>query len=202
MITATILVFNNANTIDRAISSVLPYSNRVIVVDGAFKDYPHRFDYSTDGTAEIAQTYPQVEFVKGTEYATEAQKRNVYLSMLKEGELFLVLGSEQELSELDENAYKDPFSFLKILRPQQRIQWQLAPRLFRYKNDMFYHNHYLMEIGSQVYSLANQKDDRKICGVINNLDKPITGDYQEWKSIQTKNEILVEKELRKTHRIY
>ncbi len=196
-----IQTFNNANTIDRAISSVIRYCDRIIVVDGAFADYPHNHPYSTDGTAEIATTYPQVEFVKGVEYATEATKRNVYLEMLSDGDLFLSLDSDEELIELDIDKFKEPYSYLQIYLPNKRVAWQNVPRLIRYRTGMYYQTHYLLKKDLQVFDLTNkQNGEIEPCGTINQLERTFTQEYYDWKETQRQKESPITKELHKKHR--
>ena len=97
MIVATIITYNDIETIKACIESVKDKVDKIIVVDGKYRDFPGEDDCSTDGTVEyIASLYGECNLIFNyAERLDEVAKRNVYLTYLKEGDTCLNIDADE-----------------------------------------------------------------------------------------------------------
>jgi len=102
---ACIITYEDAQFIAATLFSIAPHVDRIIVIDGAYRNFPHDVHLSVDGSMEIADTvlkrcFPHVEavFISTSEpWTSEAEKRNAYLNRLRDGEWFIVLDGDEML---------------------------------------------------------------------------------------------------------
>ena len=101
-------VFNEAEHFEKALRSVLDFADEVIIVDGAYKDYPHERPWSTDGTLQIAARYwaeneGRIKIVYTADaYESQIEKRNIYLRMVKDGDYVMVVDGDWRVVLLPE----------------------------------------------------------------------------------------------------
>lgn len=131
MIIACYNVYNEAAYLEESILSLRDKVDGIVIVDGAYKKFPHKSPESTDGTIEIARKYADVFIPCGRKrigftpwglewnkrrqvfgairrerlapepWKSEIEKRNEYLSG-REGDVYLVVdGHEIWRGELD-----------------------------------------------------------------------------------------------------
>lgn len=111
------IVYNNERTIRRSLKSILPYVEKVIMVDGAFKDYPHFYPFSTDRTFYTAKKLCTDKLVwrkctkrqnphKLMPWKTQIDKRNRYLKLIPNGVHFIVLDDDTYLTGEVEREFK------------------------------------------------------------------------------------------------
>ena len=96
---ACYIVYNNERTIIVSLKSIVPYVEKIIMVDGAFKDYPHIIPYSTDYTKELAQKICGTKLTwigcNGKAWIGEPTKRNVYLKHIPNGKWFITIDGDE-----------------------------------------------------------------------------------------------------------
>jgi len=197
MITTCILTYNNESTIAKTIVSAAKYSNRIIIVDGAYKDFEQDKPYSTDATIDVAKGYTGVEVVTTERcYDTEAEKRNIYLDLLNNGDLFLSLDSNEVLEDLDVDRIddKDLISYLKIELPNRQIS---APRIIRYKQSMSYQTHDILSQQGEYHNLKDTQVSLETVGHITQQNAHQTDAYRKWKAKQKQQEQSVKDELQR-----
>lgn len=115
--------YNEANFIDYAIRSCLPYVDDLVIVEGSYLEtqklgQPAR---STDGTCEIISKYvynPKVQIYKANEQSDKDQ-RNVGLALIKE------LNPDGWLLIIDGDEVYDPNAFLKIRSLMKKLDAEI-----------------------------------------------------------------------------
>jgi glycosyltransferase involved in cell wall biosynthesis len=132
----SIIAYNEARMLPMCLGHI-PHGSDVVVIDGAYRDYPHTEPYSTDGTLDIARRWGAdvVEVTKA--WPDQIAKRT---SQLTPGEVFILDADEllhTDLPELPEDAdvgwvtiaspvYERPFLSPRVLRV--RDGWHYAGR--------------------------------------------------------------------------
>ena len=100
---ACYIVYNEADKIAISLNSIVPFIDKVIIVDGAFKDFPHENPQSTDGTKEVAEKVCGNKLIwvdcpnkdnKYIPWISEGAKRNEYLKYIPEGVWFYILDAD------------------------------------------------------------------------------------------------------------
>jgi hypothetical protein len=94
--------FDEAASIGRAMASIrrcAPHG-RIVVVDGAYRDFPHVQGHpeSSDGTLAVAGEFADriIRIRNGQPWADECEKRSQYL-VGQEGDQYLVVDADEEL---------------------------------------------------------------------------------------------------------
>jgi len=94
----TYCIYNNEPTIRKSLESILPYVEKVIAVDGAYANFPHKEPQSTDGTKEIFHELCGDKLIwvgcGGKPWPTQIGKRNEYVKRVPEGMWFLILDGD------------------------------------------------------------------------------------------------------------
>ncbi|MDO8885725.1 hypothetical protein [Candidatus Oleimmundimicrobium sp.] len=99
---ACYIVYNSKEVLEKYFLTVYERFDSVIVVDGAFKDYPHQVPYSTDGTIEFLKGFENVTLVETrTAWESQAEKRSVWLDFLEDNEWFFYVDDDEELIKLN-----------------------------------------------------------------------------------------------------
>lgn len=139
MLFGVMSIFNEAATIRQCVESFPDCVDRIIVVDGAFADFPHKHFHSTDGTLEILQDMDKVDIIyaPGRPWRDQVEKRNRYL-IGKDGDYYLQLDGDElwwgSLPwKLDAMAYK-----IKIVRTDRVLAPYWGVRLWRHRGKMEY----------------------------------------------------------------
>ena len=98
---ACYIVFNAEQTLEESLNSIVPYVEKVVIIDGAFRDYPHKFPYSTDQTKEIAVKVCGEKLIwidcGAKAWIGQVTKRNEYLKHVPIGEWFIVIDADEVL---------------------------------------------------------------------------------------------------------
>ena len=98
MLIGVIITYQEARFITRSIKSLQPYCKRIIVVDGAYADYPrflpeHR---STDGTQEIARNLGAEVIESDVPWKDQVVKRNVYINEAKNNDIIIHIDADEQ----------------------------------------------------------------------------------------------------------
>lgn len=155
MLNLVMVTFNDWPLIQTAVESVYDYVDRLIFVDGVFKEFPHEPDqagYSEDGTIEYLRTLKKETHIKIAPGLTEVDKRSLYL-VGDPGDWYLHLDADEvvetpeTLNELEDLDLDAAFCL---------IQWENChgwyPRLFRHQEGLHYDglHHRLVDAGGDL----------------------------------------------------
>ena len=98
---AGIIFFEDARGLERCLSSICPFVDSVIAIDGRFRDFEEIYDISTDGSKEVVETFSNANYYSFPNL-TEIEKRNKYLELAQAQNLdFLVVIDSDEYAVLD-----------------------------------------------------------------------------------------------------
>ncbi len=93
---ATIITYNDIETIEECIKSIENKVDRIIVIDGKFKDFPGVDEISTDGTLTVLVNHPMIEIFM-LSGMTEVAKRNYPFNFVEDGDLILSIDADEIL---------------------------------------------------------------------------------------------------------
>lgn len=137
---ACYIVYNNEHTIIASLKSIVPYVEKIIMVDGAFKDYPHEIPFSTDYTKELAQKICKDKLLwigcNGKAWIGDPTKRNVYLRLIPNDKWFIALDGDEvirgkireELERIEKTNYTCVGVHLYNYNPKWRGSGLTIPR--------------------------------------------------------------------------
>ncbi len=110
--------------------------DRIIYVDGAYKQYPTDSFASDDGSLEVAKSLADNVIEAEDFWPDEINKRNEYLRYLEEGDICLVVDVDEFVEGTIPKILKCDDYLVKIVRPGVGEHW--IYRLFRYRKQMYY----------------------------------------------------------------
>lgn len=89
--------FNEALHIEKCIKSVHEVADEIWLYDGAYKEYPNKKPYSTDGMLEIASKFSKVKIFGNNNQLWENQivKRTAMFENGQDGDMFFVLDGDE-----------------------------------------------------------------------------------------------------------
>jgi glycosyltransferase involved in cell wall biosynthesis len=132
MLIACYNVYNEAAYFEESLERIRKKVDYIIVVDGAYKKFPHNVPYSTDGTIEIAEKYADRIVETAYPWPSEIEKRNQYL-IGKKGDTYLVMdGHEVWVGDL-----KRPFGDYKIRTVRSEGDCSF-PKMFKHVEGIHY----------------------------------------------------------------
>jgi hypothetical protein len=152
-----LITYNDWPFIQRAVESIYNRVDRIIAVDGRFKDFPliGDSDFSTDGTREYLLSLEKVQLacVSGV---GEIEKRNFYL-VGDVGDWYLHLDADEEWKGLVKPP-KDADMLIHWLQREKPIQHMKRVRLFRHVPGLHYEGkHYWLRDGNgNTFSLLDR----------------------------------------------
>lgn len=95
--------YNEADTIEDCAKALRSYTDKIIVVDGAYKAYPHTCPRSNNGTLEIMRSAADIFISKARAWKDEVEKRNAYL-IGEPGDWYIVNDADEIIKgELDKS---------------------------------------------------------------------------------------------------
>jgi len=129
----------------QCVESVYDQVDRIIAVDGKYKDFPNSKWYSTDGTIEYLSSLEKVELVFSADLF-EADKRNIYMDMLEAGDTALILDGDEyvegSIKKLDKGI---DIGLVKLGEPEGKYK-RLATRFFKYRKGLRHNGiHFILE---------------------------------------------------------
>ncbi len=151
MITVCINCYNDIPTIKRCVQSIYKQVDRIIAVDGRYRDFPSDNWYSTDGTREYLHSLGKVELLFGAGLF-EADKRNIYMDALNEDDTVLVLDGDEyiegSICKLDKNV---DIGLVVFSSPSYKRR--LATRFFRYRKGLRHEGiHFILTIDGKWFN--------------------------------------------------
>ena len=170
---AIYIVYNNEKTIGASLNSIVPYIEKVVMVDGVFTGFPHTYTFSTDRTKEIAQKICDTKLTwiphHGEVYTNPSPKRNVGIKHVPDGTWYIIIDAdevingeiERELRYVEENCRRCAWVTFVNYNPKwkgsgfniPREQWDMlewvsnvaeCPRLYRYREGHRYRNDFAL----------------------------------------------------------
>src|SRR3989304_9807869 len=100
---ACYIVYNESDKIAISLNSIVPYVDKIVMVDGAFAHFKHVFPESTDGTKEIAEKICGTKLIwidcpkKNDKYVPwngQVDKRNAYMEQIPLDAWFYVMDAD------------------------------------------------------------------------------------------------------------
>jgi hypothetical protein len=144
MIVCCINCYNDWPLIQDCVRSVYSQVDRIIAVDGRYKDFP-KIDSvnSTDGTLEYLNSLDKIKVILTAEL-NEVEKRNKYLEDLKAGDIVLNLDADELVVGNITNLISD-FGIIDLHDGHCNRVQKRATRFFKYRSGMLYRNvHYTL----------------------------------------------------------
>ena len=136
MLIATITTYNDMPLIKDCIESVWDKVDKIVVVDGKFRDFPGTKKISTDGTIGYLSQIEKVEIMLTTDL-TEIEKRNTYLSFLDDGDICLNIDTDEVLiTGLPE--LKSDIGIIQIGEQGDRQRHRRSNRFFKFREGLHY----------------------------------------------------------------
>lgn len=107
-------IYDNASTLPESLESVLPYVKKIVAVDGAYKNFPHKQPFSTDGTKEIFSNVcgNKVNWVWigcNKAWPTQILKKNEFLKHVPHGEWWIQIDGDEIIT----GKVKESFDFVE-----------------------------------------------------------------------------------------
>jgi len=184
MLIATIITYNDFPLIENCLNSIYDKVDKIIVIDGKFKDFPGEENISTDGTLEYLNGFSKVEILF-TYDLDEVDKRNNYLNELNDGDICLNLDSDEMLMGEIPKLIAD-IGIIQVGEQGDRRRHRRTNRFFKFREGLHYWGK---------HSLILNKDNK----VFANLDK-IGKDYTGQKVVEFellhRNDLRIDKRKR------
>jgi hypothetical protein len=139
---ACVIAYQEEGMLPGCLQSIQGKVDRVVVVDGAYRLFPHDVPWSTDATLEIAWCYgaewipcPTGDDGEPRPWETQMEKRSAYL-VGEEGDWYFYIDADERLvGELPELENRRHYAF-KARTRDGRLTW--AWRLFQHRGRMRY----------------------------------------------------------------
>lgn len=138
MIVACINMFNEIQFIEQCLRSIKDKVDKIIVVDGTYKEFPHKECYSTDGSLEIAKRYADNVIECKEPWENQIAKRNQYLHIYKGVDVYhLVIDADEELIGSLKGYEQASDWNIKLLRTDGIGEYNVY-RIFKWREDLHY----------------------------------------------------------------
>lgn len=133
---------DGAEMVSACLQSLKRVTDRVIAIDGAYREYPHKDFRSQADTMDVVKTLADEVIEAKEAWKDEATKRNVYLRLKSEKDFYFFLDADEvvEGKKPIQETLKFPIYRIKLNTLQGEI-WLPGyyNRLFRHHNGMKYH---------------------------------------------------------------
>jgi glycosyltransferase involved in cell wall biosynthesis len=133
-------VWNEAKHIAKSIESVIDQADEIRVFDGAYREFPAQKPYSTDGTIEIAKSYPKTRVITANKpYGSQIEKRTRMFEGGQEGDFFFKLDGDEYVinPEIIRNHLNMDVGWCWVLSNLYREPYMTA-RIFKYQPGLHY----------------------------------------------------------------
>ena len=143
MLIGCINCYNDWPLIKNCIESIYDKVDKIICVDGRYLDYPGEEWYSTDGTIYYIDSIDKAELIQ-VKGATEVEKRNLYLTKCRDGDIVLNLDADEVLIGNISKLESD-FGIIDLRDGHSKHIQRRATRFFKFREGMEYKNvHYTL----------------------------------------------------------
>ena len=144
MLIGAIITYNDFPLLKECVDSILDKVDKLIIVDGKYKDFPGDTSFSTGESLEYLLELSNDKRIEifFEDSLCEVDKRNIYLTQCQEGDIVLNLDSDEKLIG-ETPALKSDFGIVKM--HVDRLTTDRATRFFKYREGMRYkHVHYTL----------------------------------------------------------
>lgn len=136
MLIGAVITYNDMPLIKNCIESIYDKVDRIVAIDGRYKDYPGSQWDSTDGTLEYLCSLDKADVISTLGYS-ELDKRNRYLEELSDGDICLNLDADEVLVGNISKLESD-FGIINLKDGHSKHIQKRATRFFRYHEGMRY----------------------------------------------------------------
>jgi len=195
MLIATIITYNDMPLIRDCIESIQNKVDKIVVIDGRFKDFPGSGWDSTDGTLEYLGSL-NIDLISSIN-ADEIGKRNSYLDQLVDGDICLNIDADEVLiTGLPK--LKSDIGIIQIGEQGDRQRHRRSNRFFRFREGLHYRGTHKMLLDRDGRLFANldrvgtcyTSDKTKVEFLHNNHKR----DYNRQKNKKAYYKILMKRE--------
>jgi glycosyltransferase involved in cell wall biosynthesis len=149
---ACVSVYDHAEGLSKTLQAIRRAVPKawIVVVDGAYAQYPHDKPYSTDGTIDVARSFADAVITRETAWPSEIAKRNAYLVGAADDLYFRIDADEEPQGEWID----PPESWQDIDTTFVRSDIPECPcplyTIFRHEQGLEYrHTHYALWVGEK-----------------------------------------------------
>jgi len=149
----TIFYNDGAELLGNCLRSLKKVTDRVLAIDGAYKEFPHKDFKSNPETLAVAEQLAD-EVIPAQEWVDETAKRNAYLTLKSPKDYYLMLDGDETIEGEKPSKLKHPVYRISLSTQKDGI-WMPAyyNRLFRHHKGMAYikaHNNLLLKDGTSL----------------------------------------------------
>jgi len=155
MLVGTIITYNDWPLIKDCVESIIDKVDKILVVDGAYDDFPCDINYSTDGTLEYLDSLDKIELIIAPGLA-EVAKRNLYLEPLNEGDICLNIDADEVLIG-DIPPLTSDIGIIDWVDGHSKHIQRRVTKLFKYRTGLRYlHCHYTLYYNGQIVNKLHE----------------------------------------------
>jgi glycosyltransferase involved in cell wall biosynthesis len=119
----------------KCLSALKGRVDKILLIDGAYKDFSHVNPYSGKDTLDVAKEYADILIEVTEPWEGEIVKRNEYLKYVPDGDYILMLDADEVLEgELPKELTKNEYSFIE----KHSIYHEQVIQLFKKRPGMKY----------------------------------------------------------------
>ena len=173
MLIGCVNVFNEEASLRRCLLSLRGGVDRLVVVDGAYRGFPHEKPFSTDGTCAIAAEFADEVIEADAAWTDEIVKRNQYL-VGKSGDYYLVVDADEEFSgampplvdddyeiELRRTDDIDPYPVYRVFKHREGIKYKGTHHALWVDGELLNHRPIKTLEGCHLKHYIGERDERR-----------------------------------------
>jgi len=188
-------VFQDKNGLRECLSALrgaLPADSKLVVVDGAYKEFPHDKPYSTDGTIEVAHELADIVIETKEAWENEEIKRSQYF-IGKEDDVYIVVDADETIQgKISEGITEDHWILLRRTNTPEKPYYIYRIHVhkpgIRYQgthhavwDDIYGLRNILLENRTKKRRIVNCELKHNVCDRrLNDLKYGKRGDYHRW----------------------
>ena len=155
-VVAAIITYDDYPLLRDCIESVIDRVDRIVVIDGKYRDFPGKYKCSSDGTLEYLARVQRdnkitLRFVSDVD---EVAKRNIYFQYLRDGDICLNIDADEVLNS-PLPRFDTDISLVRIGEDGDRRRHRRTNRLFRYRPGLHYRGKHSLILDSYGRVFAN-----------------------------------------------
>ena len=155
MLVGTIITYNDWPLIKDCVESIIDKVDKIIVVDGAYDDFPCDINYSTDGTIAYLDDLDKVELIIAPGIS-EVAKRNKYLEPLNDNDICLNIDADEVLIG-DIPPLTSDIGIIDWVDGHSKHIQRRVTKLFKYRTGLRYlHCHYTLYYNGQIVNKLHE----------------------------------------------
>lgn len=169
----TIFYDDGPELLETCLKSLKKVTDKILAIDGAYREFPHKDFLSQKETLKVAQAYADKVIVPEKEWYDEPAKRNAYLTLKNPKDYYLMLDADEEIFGEKPKALKEAVYRIKLETLRAGVMLpSLYNRLFKHHPGMAYkltHNNLVLKDGT---SLSIPDDHIPLCESLNIIHRP------------------------------